>query len=130
RDGLDRARAGAARSLAAVQALTTARRVAAQHGLATGPAGGALVAGVAQDVRLGHGPVVVVVVAAAGGQPAHVRSRTLDVRLLELLLGQVPVVPAVVVLLGDAEIDERPVPEIAEAHPCCMLTPPQAADGG
>src|SRR5206468_4167980 len=61
------------------------------------------------------GPVVEVLLAAARGQAPHVRP--LAVALLEALLGGVAVlVFPVVVLLGDAEVDERAGPEISESH--------------
>src|SRR5206468_6401716 len=67
--------------------------------------------------RLGVGPVVELLAAAARADAPHARVRTLAVRALELLVRGVAVlVPVVVVLLGDAEIDECAVPEIAEAH--------------
>src|SRR5690349_6141430 len=53
--------------------------------------------------------------APARRQPAHVRA--LAVALLEALLGGIPVgVVPFVVLFGDAEVDERARPEIAERH--------------
>src|SRR5579862_4022408 len=62
------------------------------------------------------GPVVVLVPATPRRQPADVRP--LAVALLEALLGGVSVlVLPVLVLLGDAEVDERAVPEVAEGHP-------------
>ncbi len=53
--------------------------------------------------------------APARGQPPDVRA--LAIALLEALLGRVSVlVVPVVVLLGDAEVDERAIPEVAERH--------------
>ena len=47
-------------------------------------------------------------------QPAHVRA--VAVGPLELLVRRVPVLVPVLVLLGDAEVDERAVPEVGKAH--------------
>ena len=60
------------------------------------------------------GPVVEVALPAPRGQPADVRA--LAVGALEILLGQVAVLVPVVVLLGDPEVDERPVPNVCKSH--------------
>src|SRR6476646_8069189 len=62
---------------------------------------------------VGVGPVVVVASAAAR-QPADIRA--VVVRPLELLVRGVAVLVPVVVLLGDAEVDEGAAPEVGEAH--------------
>src|SRR5581483_5762768 len=61
-------------------------------------------------------PVVVLVRAAARREATDVRP--LAVALLEAFLGRVGLVVVVVVLvlLRDAEVDERPRPQIAQAH--------------
>src|SRR2546421_303736 len=53
--------------------------------------------------------------AAARRDPAHVRA--LRIRPLEVLVGDVAVLVPVLVLLGDAEVDERAVPDVAQPHP-------------
>src|SRR5207253_5285098 len=64
-------------------------------------------------VGLGIRPVVELAFAPARCKAAHVRP--LGVRTLEILVGDVAfLVP--VVLLGDAEVDERPVPDVGKAH--------------
>ena len=66
-----------------------------------------------RPARLGVGPVVVVLAAAAPRrEPADVRP--LGVVALELLVGEVAVLVPVL-LLGDAEVDERAVPDVAKA---------------
>src|SRR5581483_1656989 len=66
-------------------------------------------------VGLGLRPVVVLVPAPARRQPPDVRA--LAVALLEALLGGVSVlVVPLVVLLGDAEVHERAIPQVAQRH--------------
>src|SRR5690606_18592378 len=70
-----------------------------------------------RPVRLRVGPVIELLLAAPRGQSADVRP--VAVALLERLLRDVAaLVVVVLVLLGDAEVDERAVPEVAEAHVC------------
>src|SRR5262249_25056572 len=59
------------------------------------------------------GPVVVLF-PAPPRKPPHVGA--IVVRALELLVGDVAVLVPVVVLLGDAEVDERTAPEVSKAH--------------
>src|SRR3954469_9768149 len=68
--------------------------------------------------RLRLGPVVELLAAAAAGlEAAHVRA--LCIGALELLVRRVAVlIPLVVVLLGDAEVDERSAPDVCKAHGC------------
>src|SRR5581483_890391 len=63
--------------------------------------------------RLRVGPVVVLV-AVAPRQPADVGP--VVVGALELLVRDVAVLVPVLVLLGDAEVHERAVPEVGETH--------------
>ena len=58
--------------------------------------------------------------AAPVRQPPHVRA--LGVDPLELLVGEVAVLVPVL-LLGDAEVDERPVPDVGEGHGCAGSLP-------
>src|SRR5207248_1481377 len=87
--------------------------VAARDGLETArPAHGPLDGG---RVLARVGPVVVVALPPARGQPAHVRAGA--VAPLELLLRRIAVdVLVPLVLLGDAEVDERAVPDVCESH--------------
>src|SRR5579884_1392947 len=62
---------------------------------------------------LGIGPVVEVTGASTRRESAHVRP--LGIRALHVLVGEVALVVPVL-FLGDAEVDERLVPDIAEAH--------------
>src|SRR5262249_59421087 len=63
--------------------------------------------------RLGVGPVVELALPSAWRQPADVRP--LRIGALEVLIGDVaPLVP--ILLLADAEVDPRPVPDAREAH--------------
>src|SRR5919201_4480707 len=64
-------------------------------------------------------PIVELTLSPARGQSPHVRP--LGVGALEILVGDVFLVP--VVLLGDAEIDERPVPDVRKAHLALHVTP-------
>src|SRR5207244_10356589 len=64
-------------------------------------------------VGLRIGPIVELTLAPAGGEPTHVRA--LRVRALDVLVGDVALLVPVV-LLGDAEVDERPVPDVGKAH--------------
>src|SRR5439155_19130751 len=71
--------------------------------------------------RLGIGPVVELLAPAAPvRQAAHVR--TLLVRTLRLLVGDVAVLVPVL-LLGDAEVHEGAVPDVGEGHGCADVTP-------
>ena len=70
--------------------------------------------------RLRIGPVVEVPLAPPRRESADVRP--LGIGPLKLLVGDVAVLVPVV-LLGDAEVDERPVPDIGEAHLARNVTP-------
>src|SRR5688572_22887447 len=61
----------------------------------------------------GVGPVVELLLTPPGGEPADVRP--IRVGALQLLLGHEAVLVPVV-LLGDPEVDERPVPDVRESH--------------
>src|SRR5262249_35548601 len=67
---------------------------------------------------LGLGPVVEVPAIAARLQAPHVRA--LGIGALELLVRRVAVLIPVVllVLLRDAEVDERPAPNVSNSHGC------------
>src|SRR5215216_1669143 len=67
------------------------------------------------------GPVVEVLLPAPRSEPAHVRP--LAVGAPQLLLGEVAVLVPVVLLLGDAEVDERSVPNVCKSHGFGMLLP-------
>ena len=71
--------------------------------------------------RLRVGPVLELARPAARRQPADVRA--LAVGALELLVRDVAVLVPVLVLLGDAEVDERAVPEVGEAHGARNVNP-------
>src|SRR5262249_60248890 len=71
-------------------------------------------------VGVGIRPVVELAPAAARRQPADVR--TLAVSPFELLFGHVAVLIPLVVLFGDAEIDESSVPDVGEPHFQGILT--------
>ena len=64
-------------------------------------------------VGLGIGPVVELALAPARSEPAHIRA--FRVRPLDVLVGDVALLVPVV-LFGDAKVDERPVPDVREAH--------------
>src|SRR6185312_16646054 len=55
------------------------------------------------------------VLLAASRQPAHVRPVPAPVVALDLLVADGEIVVPLLVL-GDAEVDERPVPDVGEAH--------------
>src|SRR5919201_3767898 len=69
---------------------------------------------------LGIRPVVELALPAPRRQPPHVRP--LGVRPLEVLVGDVALLVPVV-LLRDAEVDERPVPDVRKAHLAADVTP-------
>src|SRR3954449_6644189 len=92
--------------------------VAAHGTKRCGAGAGASAAATAAPGRCVVGEDVVELVAAAPAtlEPAHVRP--LAVAVLELLfgLGQLPLLGRVIVLLGQAEVDERLVPGVAGRH--------------
>src|SRR5262249_4861937 len=72
------------------------------------------------SLRLWIGPVVELALATSRCESTDVR--TLGVRALEILVRDVALfVP--VVLLGDAEVDERPVPDVRKPHRAPNVTP-------
>src|SRR3954471_11559237 len=70
--------------------------------------------------RLGIGPVVELPASLPRSEPADVRP--LRVGALQLLVREVAVLVPVL-LLGDAEVDESFVPDVAEAHGCAECYP-------
>jgi hypothetical protein len=62
------------------------------------------------------GPVLEFRAPAPRSQPAHVRALAVGIGALEILLGGVGFLVPVLVLLDDAEVDERAAPDVSDSH--------------